>query len=182
MNEKILVEQLKKGSTKALEKLIDAYSGYVRTVIRNFSGGALNSEDVDEVTWDVFYKLWHYRENIDAAIGVRAYLSVTAKNTVKNHYRKLKQDNDDIYEIEIPSDFLVEDVAEINEMMGLLYEGLRMLKEDEQNIFFRYYFYGEKSSQIANLLGLTEGTVHTKLHRTRTKLKDFLGERGYSHA
>lgn len=181
MKEKKLACRLAKGDIKALEKIIDTYSGYVRTVARNISQGIAANEDIDEITADVFYNLWKCRENINEEIGLRPYLSAAARNAVKDYFKKNKLACEDISELEISSGFLVEDRAEINEMMNCLNRGINQLPAEEQEIFLRFYFYGEKSSQIANAMKMAENTVRTKLRRTRAKLKKYMEERGFDY-
>lgn len=57
MNDEKLVKALSDGNEKALEKIMKKYSGYVCTVARNFSRGALSEEEIDEISVEVFYKL-----------------------------------------------------------------------------------------------------------------------------
>lgn len=181
MNEEKLVRALADGDKKALEKIMKKYSGYVCTVARNFSRGALSEEDIDEISVEVFYKLWNCRQNLDIKIGLSAYLSTAARNAVKNRFRSLPPPFEDISELEISSDFLVEDKAEISEMMECLNEGIDRLSPKDREIFLRFYLYGEKSSQIASAMNISESLVRTNLHRAREKLKKFLSERGYDY-
>lgn len=183
--EKRLAARLKKGDTAALKEIIDRFTGYVRTVIRNFSRGALSEQDVDELCSDVFYSLWRRRESLDAKIGFRSYLSAIARNAVKDRFKSAKPPCEDISELdglEIQSDFSVEDAAQLREAMRCLDKGLEELSEEEREIFARYYFYGESTPQIAKKLNLAEGVVRSKLSRTRSKLKEYLTERGFDYA
>lgn len=109
MNDEKLLRALSGGDTKAFEKIMKKYSGYVCTVARNFSRGALSEEDIDDISVDVFYKLWRCRENLDIKIGLSAYLSAAARNAVKNRFRDLPPPYDDITELDIPSDFSIEE-------------------------------------------------------------------------
>lgn len=181
MSEAELISALKDGDTKALEMIMKKYSGYVITVVRNFSRGALSEEDIDEISVEVFYKLWGLRENLEIKVGLAAYLSAAARNAVKNRFRKSNPSFDDISELEIPSDFLVENKAELSIMMECLNEGIEQLSPKDREIFLRFYLYGEKSSQIEKAMNISEGSVRTNLHRTRERLKDFMGERGYDY-
>lgn len=180
--EKRLAARLKKGDTAALEEIIDRFTGYVRTVIRNFSRGAFSEQDVDELCSDVFYSLWRRRETLDAKIGFRSYLSAIARNAVKDRFKSAKPPCEDISELEIPDGFSVEDAAQLRETMRCLDKGLEELSEEEREIFARYYFYGESTPQIAKKLNLAEGVVRSKLSRTRSKLKEYLTERGFDYA
>lgn len=180
--EKRLAALLKKGSTSALEEAIDRYSGYVRTVIRNFSRGALSEEDIDELCSDVFFSLWQHRETLDAKLGFRSYLSAIARNAVKDRFKSARPPCEDISELDIPSEFSVEDAAQLRETMRCLDKGLKQLSEKEREIFARYYFYGESTPAIAKKTGLSEGSVRSLLSRARNKLKEYLTERGFEYA
>lgn len=181
-SEKRLAAKLKKGDTDALKEIMDRYTGYVRTVIRNFSRGTFSEQDVDELCSDVFFSLWQHRESLDEKIGFRSYLSAIARNAVKDRFKSAKPPCEDISELEIPDGFSVEDAAQLREMLRCLDKGLEQLSEEEREVFARYYFYGESTPQIAKKLNLAEGVVRSKLSRTRNKLKNYLTERGFEYA
>lgn len=181
MNDNKLLRALANGNKKALERIMKKYSGYVCTVARNFSRGALSEEDIDDISVEVLYKLWEYRENLDIKVGLSAYLSAAARNAVKNRFRDLPPPYEDITELEISSGFLVEDKAVLSVMMECLNEGLEQLSPRDREIFLRFYLYGEKTSQIADAMNLSENSVRTILHRARMKLKKFMNDRGYDH-
>ena len=184
MNEEKLLGALADGNKQALERIMKKYSGYVCTVARNFSRGALSEEDIDEISVEVFYKLWSVRRDLNIRVGLSAYLSAAARNAVKNRFRALPPpiaNSEDIAELELPSDDIsIEDKAEFSLMMECLNEGIEKLPPKDREIFLRFYLYGEKSSQIAKAMNISEGSVRTNLHRTRAKLKEFMSERGYN--
>lgn len=180
--EQRLAERLKNGDAAALGKIIDAFSGYVCAVIRNFSRGALSEQDIDELCSDVFYRLWQKRDNLDAELGLKAYLSAIARNAVKNRLRSQKPPAEDIDELDIADDFSIVELAERRELMRALYEALETLSDAEREVFLRFYFYGEKSSEIAIKTGAAESSVRSRLSRTRAKLREYLTERGFEYA
>lgn len=180
-NEKILAAELKKGSTAALGEIIDELSGYVCTVVRNFSRGMLAEDEIDEISGDIFYKLWQNREKLDENIGLKPYLSVSAKNAVKNRFRDMPPAAGDISGLEISSGYSIEDQAELNEIMRCLDEGLNTLTTKEREVFSRFYFFGERSPDIARITGLSESSVRSMLSRTRSKLRDYLMKRGFDN-
>lgn len=181
MSEEKLLRALGSGDTKALEKIMRKYSGYVCTVARNFSRGALSEEDIDEISVEVFYKLWERRGELEIKVGLSAYLSAAARNAVKNRFRNIPPPYDDVEELGISSDYSVEDMAELSVMTECLNEGIGQLSPRDREIFLRFYLYGEKNSQIAKAMSISENAVRTALHRTRNKLKKYMGERGYDH-
>lgn len=179
--DKSLVYELKSGSEAALYRLSEEFSGYVLTVLRNFAGGQLSPQDIEELCGEVFWQLWLHRENLDGSLGIKPYLSVCAKNAVKNRLRSMKITPENIDDTDISSELSVERTAELHEMMGHLNKALSELAKDDREIFLRYFFYGEKTAAIANAMGLNENTARSKLSRTRVKLKEYLEQRGFDH-
>lgn len=179
--ERKLVSAFKNGDTVALEKVITEYTPYVCTVVRNFSKGMLTEDDIDETAADVFIKLWRNRGHLDLKYGLKPYISAIARNTVKNRFRALPPLTEDIEDIEAEDDFDLEKSVELTEALACLEKGLMTVSDDEREVFMRFYFYGEKTSEIAIALNLKDSTVRSKLTRTRAKLKEFLSERGFDN-
>lgn len=176
-----LAAALARGDTAALEAVVDGYAAYVAAVIRNFSRGTLSAEDIDELVSEVFVRLWQGRDRLSEDKGLRPYLSAIARNAVKNRFRAMPPAAEDISGLEIASDFDVARRAELNEAMSCLKEGIDSLAKLDGEVFLRFYFYGEKTSEIARIMNLTEGTVRSKLTRTRQKLKAYMTERGFDY-
>ena len=176
-----LIAKLKSDDESAIYTVSGEFSGYVLTVIRNFSSGTLSPQDMEELCSDVFFKLWQHRKDLDESFGLKPYLSVCAKNAVKNRLRSLKAPNEDIDELDIPDDLTVEHMAELHEMMEHLNNAMESLSESEREVFLRYFFYGEKTADIASAMRINRGTARSKLSRTRGKLKKYLKQRGFDY-
>lgn len=181
MTDRELINAMAAGDESALYKLSGAYSAYVCTVIRNFSGGMLSVQDTEELCSDVFFNLWQHRDRLDEDIGLKPYLSVCARNAAKNRLRSLKQPQEDIDELEVASNVDIERAAELNAMMRCLDRALAELSEEDRTVFLRYFFYGEKTAAIARAEGIGESTVRSKLSRTKKKLREYLERRGFDH-
>lgn len=179
--EKELVSAFKKGDTAALEKVITKFTPYVCTVVRNFSRGMLTEDDIDETTADVFIKLWQGKERLDPHCGLKPYISAISRNAVKNRFRALRPPADDIEDIDTADDFNLEKSIELTEALKCLDKGLMTISADEREMFMRFYFYGEKTSDIALAMNTKDSTVRSKLTRTRAKLKEYLRERGFDN-
>lgn len=184
INEKELAKRLKKGNTAALSEIIKHFTAYVRTVVRNFARGLIPEQDIDDICVEVFYSLWRYREKLDLKVGFRSYLSAIARNAVKDVFRNAKPPCGDMSELETEpaSDFSVEDKAEISEMLRCIDEKLSELNENEREMFVRFYFYGESTAKISQIMNVSENSVRSYLSRARNKLKEYLMKRGFDHA
>ena len=58
---------------------------------------------------------------------------------------------------------------------GIL-EELQLLKEDERNILYLYYYEGYTSVEIAGILKKPQSTIRNYLHEARAILKERLGD------
>ncbi|MGN0585451.1 MAG: RNA polymerase sigma factor, partial [Ruminococcus sp.] len=165
-----------------IEKLISDYSGYVYTILFNMTGGYCTEEDLEEMTADVFVKLWQNLDVLDQSRPVSPYLAAIARNLAKNRLRTIHA-RPDFCEFEdiLAADTDIVSSIEWLEDMNLLQQGLDMLSSTEQELIVRYYFYGEQLNVLAERLSITDSNAKTKLFRARKKLKAFLTERGFKN-
>ena len=56
-----------------------------------------------------------------------------------------------------------------------LYAAVGQLQGEERQLFFRKYYYGQSTVQIAGEMGLTERGVEGRLYRLRRKLRRLMG-------
>lgn len=92
MNDKRLIIRLKKQDEKAIEKIIDEFSGYVYTISKNIIGEYMSQEDVEEVVSDCFMCLWNNAERLDEEKPISPYLATITRNISRNRLRQMKND------------------------------------------------------------------------------------------
>lgn len=173
MNDKHLITKLKKRSQKALDQLISSYSAYVYTIARNILGGAFTAEDAEEITSDVFFRIWQTADSLDESRSISPYLAACTRNCAINKLRSKGKD--------ILSCGSIEKDMENAEQLELISDGLGRLSKQDKEIFIRFYYYGERLAAISEKTGITENACKTRLSRTRKKLREYLAERGYKN-
>ena len=52
------IEDYKENQELKIEKIVDEYSGYVYTIIKNLSNQNLSQEDIEEIITDTFFVVW----------------------------------------------------------------------------------------------------------------------------
>lgn len=182
--EETWVQRLHNNEEAALRALIAQYTSYVYAIIRNFSKGKLSPSDIEELTADVFIRLWNSRQQIREET-LSPYLAAIARNCTKNRFRQMgKQlpNRQELESLQLADEFDICRNAEQAEAFSYAVEALQALPPIEREILVRFYFYGEKATEIAAALSLTGGAVRVRLHRGRVKLRHTLEERGYSYA
>lgn len=180
MNDPELAVRLKKGDQKALETIIMKYTALVSTIIYNVSKENMTREDIEEVTSDVFITLWNNRDKI-LPEKLKGYICCIAKtralNKLESVMRKSNVISIDDYDFE--DDFSIEDHTESKDVNSELRAIVNDIGEPDREILIRYYFYYQKTSNIAEIMKLNLETVKSKLKRTREKIKKILTERGF---
>ena len=173
IDEQYLIQQIKTGSQKALETVIDRYGSYVKAIAANIIKPPMTDADVEEVVSDVFLSLWSHPGDPDRG-SLKGYLAAITRNKARDRLRR--------FHIEIPleNDFLevpVEDSCrqiELAQLKQAVKQMVDRLEEPDRTILLRYYYFYQKTDAIAQDMGMNPATVRTKLARSRQKLKEWL--------
>lgn len=132
-------------------------------------------EDAEDVTQEVFIKLWQHWQKIDHN-KLGAWLMRVAHNAVIDHVRKNKTANsqqDDYAEVE-------EQAEEIDEGRQLdqaafkqqLMEAIKELGDPFRSIIIMRDVQGLSYAEIRESLDMSESSVKVYLHRSRRKLRE----------
>lgn len=173
LTEEQALRQMKQGSQDALAWFIHRYGAYVSTIIHNIIGQRMSNADVEEVASDVFLALWNNAGKI-LPNAARSWLATVARNTVRSRLRRASDTLPLDEEAVIVDDRTPEATLERREQAVRVRMALLSLNPVDREVFLRFYYYYQKTADIAADMGLNESTVRTKLNRGRAKLRDFL--------
>jgi len=164
-----------------INELVIKYNSYLYKVIRN-SANTISEEDIEEIIEDTFIILWKNINKVDEIKSIKSYLSVIAKNLLKNRYRNMQITYDlSDYENFIADSLQLDRLIEQKEKDALIQKELDKLCVEDKRIFMEYYYSSKKTKEIAKLLNISESKVKVKLHRIRKQLKKILKEGGYGY-
>ena len=170
-DEQTLLRRLQNRDMRALEQAIDRYTPYLSTVLYRAAGTSLAREDIEEIVYDTFVCLWQNAGRIDSEKGgIRPYLAAAARNFA---FKRLGRQHpcESLDEVEVSDGHgAAEELAE----RETLWDAVMELGEPDNELFVRYYRYGQTLSEIAGAMGLKLSTVKTKLSRGKKKLKTIL--------
>ena len=147
VDDKKIVCQLKKKKEKALSVLVDRYSAYVSTVVRNIAGNRLTESDIEEISADVFIIIWRNADKLRSE-SLRSYLAAVARNLSIDRLRKLHI-TIPIDEIEIYDNTDIEFNAEQHDLADVFNAIIDKMEKRDREILLRHYFYYQKIPQIA---------------------------------
>ena len=172
-----LLRRMQAGDDKALGQLMNKYGSYVYRVIANVLLTSGTPSDAEELTSDTFYAVWNHAGTIDAR-NLKAYLAVTARNKAKSFLRKHRELPMDLDTLPLSSGLSLEDHALEQELKTILHRAIDKMRPQDRDIFLRYYYYMQTTSQISQLLNIPHSTVRTRLMRGRKTLQKMLIKEG----
>lgn len=181
MKKEILKDYLLNGKID-IDRLLDNFYGYVYIVVKNGISIYLKDEDIEEIISDVFIAVWKNSKVLSNTIDIKAYLSGTAKNIIKNKYRK-NEINFSIfdYEEKLIDNNNLEKQAEENEQNIIIKDTLQTLKKEEYAVFIMFYYENRTVKEIAEYLNCTIWKVKIILHRVRKRIRKNLEDGGYGY-
>lgn len=166
-------------STKDFELIYDTYYEKVLGFVKK---RVTNQEVAEDLTGDIFEKILKYMEDFKwQGITVSAWIFRIARNHIIDYYRKnskRKKDKslEDVVNFVESSAPNVEVEIEADEEEQALYKAIQELAASEQYLVYYKFFEGMANKEIADLTGMTETNVGTKLHRIRKKIEEIIKE------
>jgi RNA polymerase sigma-70 factor, ECF subfamily len=160
------------GDVSAFERVYHAHLPRVHNLVRRMSGG----RDADELTQDVFVRVWQKLGSFRGDAAFSTWLHRLAVNVVIERFRadtirrQRLRDGDDIFErIAAPS--------RSGDLSMDFETALTKLPDGAREIFVLHDVEGYKHHEIASLLDISVGTSKAQLHRARLMLRRHLGGR-----
>ncbi len=159
-----------------LEQYQQAIAQY-RQRIYSFAHYSLRAkEDAEDVTQEVFVKLWQNWQKIDHD-KINAWLMRVAHNAVIDHVRKRKShiENTDDYEepdVQASQEAGVDQQIDQQVFKNQLMRCIEQLDDPFRSIIIMRDIQGQGYADIQHGLGMSESQVKVYLHRGRRKLRE----------
>jgi RNA polymerase sigma-70 factor, ECF subfamily len=157
------------GDVRAFEALYRTHLPRVHSLVRRMTAG----RDADELTQDVFVRLWQKLGTFRGDSSFTTWLHRLAVNVVIERFRTDQvrrarmHDGEDIFEM-LPGPAQTRD-------LGMDFEAaLEKLPDGAREIFVLHDVEGYKHHEIATLLEISAGTSKAQLHRARMMLRKHL--------
>jgi len=145
------------------EDLSKSVTAYRDTVFRVALGYVKNVHDADDVTQNVFMKLYNYNKDFKDDEAQRAWLiRVTvnqSKDLLKSAWKKNRSDLDESIAAPVYDEFGIHDYV-------------KNLKPKYRTVIYLHYYEGYSTKEIALILKIPQSTVTTHLNRARKQLKE----------
>lgn len=136
-------------------------------------------EAAEEITQEIFLKLWLCRETLHEIDNPEAYLFTAARNRTLNHLRKAANDLQLLKELALhmtPAHNDVEDVLLTHEYYRIISNGVALLPPQRRMVYKLSRTEGMNHEEIAEKLNISKNTVKNHLVKTLSFLRRYLLE------
>lgn len=183
MEDEEIVQMYWDRDEKAISATSEKYGAYSMAIARHI---VESPEDAEECVNEVYLKLWNsippHRPDLLAA-----YIGKIVRNVAFNRYKKNRAQKRGGSQMMIALEELAEEIGSNNleeewdqhMLTEVINSFLSELPEHKRKLFVRRYWYGDSVRELAKTVGMTENHVSVILKRLRTKLRNYLIERGY---
>ncbi|WP_342758148.1 RNA polymerase sigma factor [Kineothrix sedimenti] len=174
MEELRLVQQLKGGDKAAFDALYENYKNILLRMAYLVSG---NRNDAEDIVQETFVKCYLHIGELKKDEGFRPWLFQilyrTAYRQTKKRGREIPDEDIDM-QAEATDGVTSLDKLVRNETEKMISDAVQGLDIKHRTVIVLYYYNELSAGEIAKVIGCTQGTVKSRLHNARKKLKGIL--------
>lgn len=186
IDEKKVIKRAAKGDADAFEQLVLTYQTPIYNLCLRMTG---NPEDAADLTQEAFIKAWKNLGGFQFESAFSTWLYRLASNACLDHLRSVKRrpqisltvedDDGEAQTLDLPDAApSPEEAAITKEENEILARAMQALDEQQRQILTLRAINDLSYAEIAAILGIKEGTVKSRLARTRDALRKILRESG----
>lgn len=176
LNEKHLLQRLR-GDDQLAYSLI--YRHYIDPIYRRLLYLVKSEEIAEELTQDVFMRIWDKRAFIDPEKSFRSFLYSIAQNLVTDFYRRLAVDRKlqqhlihTATECYNPIDLHYQDQAD----RDLLNQAINSLPVQRRKVYSLVKLEGKSYEEVGELLGISSSTIRDHVVKGTKSIKLFFNK------
>ena len=183
----LLAKRAAKGDEQAFAEIVRANQDFIYNLC---IAGLRSHHDALDVSQETFIKAYRAIGNYRGDSKLSSWLYRICMNCISDFKRKngaetvpIDPDENGEGGLTIPaneSDSSPEYAAERSERINEVRRAIASLPEEWRQLIVLREYEGKSYAEIADLTGLEEGTVKSRLNRARNKIKDFLTSRNFS--
>ena len=180
------LKKLKKGDEQAFEQLVGLYQNQIYKLALRYTN---NEADAMDVTQEVFLKVYRSLPGFKGDSALNTWIYRIAVNTALDLSRKksrrsetglyIYDDSGEETECEIADEnYSPQLLAEKSDIRAAVSEAVALLPDGQKQPLILRDINGLSYEQIASVLGLSAGTVKSRIFRARSNLREILTRSG----
>ena len=167
--ERTIVERARNGDRAAIRQIYDNYSKYLTAICSRFLPDPM---DLRDVLQDSFIKIFSSLGKFEyrGSGSLKAWMRQISVNEALKLLKKRRRETIISYSWDLPDDRVdeVEEEPDVGEVpQQVIQEMIKSLPEGYRTVFNLYVFEEKNHKEIAGILGITESTSASQLHRAR---------------
>ncbi|GGA92170.1 RNA polymerase sigma factor [Puia dinghuensis] len=176
-NEPELLRQISHGDRDAFRALYHHYYAYIQRYIALFES---SGDYLDELTQDVFVRIWEKRGHLEKVESLRSYLFLISRNIVFNYLRSLKvqQKVKELEGLPDPAGDDLEDQMLFKQYYRIALEAMDKLPPGRRKVLKMSIDDGLSLDEIAQELHISRAGVKKQLYAATAFVRQYLHEHG----
>ncbi len=174
--ERSLVEQARKGDRGAMKRIYDCYSRYLAATCSRYLPG---EDELRDVLQDSFVKIFSSLDKFEfrGEGSLKAWMRQVSVNEALKLIRKRKRNDTVEYKWDLPDKEEEDLEPEVTDVpASVIQKMIQALPEGYRTVLNLYAFEEKSHKEIAGLLGISESTSASQLHRARALLARQINE------
>lgn len=172
--DKITAQKIRDGDIQTFESLVNKFKNKIFNYCIRVTN---NYHQAEELTQEVFIKMY---QNIDLYDSQKASLATwiytithnACINSLRNSYRETPS-----HQIASTSELnSTEDVYIAKEGLEKLIEAIQSLSPEDRSLVIFIDYLGFKYNEVSKILNVPVGTVKSRLHKVRLKIRSIIGD------
>jgi RNA polymerase sigma-70 factor (ECF subfamily) len=178
--DRALVEQALGGDLDAFNRLVELYQDYLYSMIVR----SVRDQDIaEDATQDAFLSAFRSLDRFSGT-SFRSWLTSIGINAARDLLRKRKRRpsepypewEDESWQPPAPDSETPEAVSMVRQQRATLARAMTQITDDQRAAIILYDVQGYDYAEIADMTGVSVGTVKSRIHRGRSALRDALGD------
>ena len=167
-----LMQRLAQGDQTALETLVDQFSDRLSLLIGRLTAWSTDREDLLQ---DVFLLAWQRASQFQSRGSLAGWMTQLAINRCRKYFRAKRSFLNFLERLTYrqPDPTTPMKKADPTDELS---QALEKLKPEDRTVLVLFYLEEMPGAQVAEILGISNNTLHVRLHRARLQLKKFLDE------
>ena len=173
-----LIERCLRKDNSAWERIVSRFKRKVFHIAYKFTG---RHDDAEDLTQEIFLKVFRSLEKFNRDADFSTWLSSVARNYCIDHYRASKREKEVLVDDLVAFDLAPAPIGsnphralEDRDRRSFLRRGLEALPEKLREAVVLRDLQGLSYQEMAERLGLPEGTVKSRINRGREELSRLL--------
>lgn len=172
-----LISECIAGNQAAIETFVRQYETGVFRLALSIVGDQV---EANEITQETFISALRSLRSYKEKKSLKAWLYTIALNQSRSHLRKrkalerLRGTLHSVFRVETQKQTSPEESAIQNDRETQIWKALNQLDEPFRTVVILRYFHELPIAEISQILSVNEGTIHSRLHTARERLRSAL--------